>query len=53
MKKRRKQKVKDTGATVMGVASYRPKQWDRLLEIVINLFLDSDNHFFYWQKAKL
>jgi hypothetical protein len=33
MRKRRKQKVKDTGATVMGVAWYRPDQWDRLLEV--------------------
>ena len=31
--KRRKQKVKDTGATVMGVVWYRRDQWDRLLEI--------------------
>ena len=33
MRKRRKQKAKDTGATVMGVAWYRRDQWDRLLEI--------------------
>jgi hypothetical protein len=33
MRRRRKQKVMDTGATVMGVAWYRPDQWDRLLEI--------------------
>ena len=33
MRKRRKQKTKDTGATVMGVAWYRRDQWDRLLEI--------------------
>ena len=34
--KRRKQKVKDNGATVMGVACYRHDQWDRLLEISSN-----------------
>jgi hypothetical protein len=33
MRKRRKQKAKDTGAMVMGVAWYRRDQWDRLLEI--------------------
>ena len=33
MRKRRKQKVKDTGATVMGAVLHRPDQWDRLLEI--------------------
>ena len=33
MRKRRKQKTKDPGATVMGVAWYKRDQWDRLLEI--------------------
>jgi hypothetical protein len=33
MGKRREHKTKDTDATVMGVAWYRPEQWDRLLEI--------------------
>jgi hypothetical protein len=33
MRKRRKQKVRDTAKTVMGVAWYRREQWDRLLEI--------------------
>jgi hypothetical protein len=33
MRKRRKQKTKDTGARLMGVAWYRRDQWDRLLEI--------------------
>ena len=33
MKKRRKQKTKDIGVTVMGIACYRRDQWDRLLEI--------------------
>jgi hypothetical protein len=33
MGKRREQKTKDTDATVMGVAWYRPDQWDRLLDI--------------------
>ena len=33
MRKRRKQKTKDTGAMLMGVAWYRRDQWDRLLEI--------------------
>jgi len=33
MKKRRKQKTKDIGVTVMGIAWYRRDQWDRLLEI--------------------
>ena len=33
MRKRRKQKVEDNGAKVMGVAWYRPGQRDRLLEI--------------------
>lgn len=33
MRKRRKQKTKDTDATVMGVVWYRRDQWDRLLEI--------------------
>lgn len=33
MKKRRRQKGGDTGATVMGVAWYKPDQWDRLLDI--------------------
>ena len=33
MKKRCRQKGRDTGATVMGVAWYRRDQWDRLLDI--------------------
>lgn len=33
MRKRCKQKTKGTDATVMGVAWYRPDQWDLLLEI--------------------
>ena len=33
MKKRRRQKGGDTGAAVLGVAWYKPEQWDRLLDI--------------------
>ena len=33
MRKRRRQKVRDTNKMVMGVAWYRRDQWDRLLEI--------------------
>ena len=33
MRKRRRQKARDTNKTVMGVAWYRRDQWNRLLEI--------------------
>ncbi len=33
MRKRRRQKVRDTNKTVMGVAWYRREQWGRFLEI--------------------
>ena len=50
MKKRRKQKGRDTGATVMGVAWYKFDQWDRLLEISSDR-AELENIYDEWKKV--